>query len=358
MVRAHPSQTARRMGHPQAHLVVLADRVHRLKPVLLGMMGTFWVGNAFLVIGRAVRSVTRTVREMKRAATVRVHGWAGAALSGIALMGLGLVVPSVVRAEEVTKTFTVTGHARVSVQTDDGAVRVSTGDIKQVEVRVVYSGYKLDRDLRVSTSQNGDSVEVTAKTGSGSWLNFSVRHTSLRVEVHMPKDADLDVTTGDGSVEADSINGNLNVRTGDGHITVQGAKGAIKLHTGDGHIEGRDLDGRADITTGDGHVNVEGRFDALLIKTGDGSVTARAARGSTVGSPWNIHTGDGSVDLDLPGELQANLDASTHDGRISLGIPVMVEGTFSSTKIFGKMNGGGQPIVVRTGDGSIHLNKV
>ena len=291
---------------------------------------------------------------MRRATTARVR----LALTGIALMGLGLAIPGGVRAEEVTKTFTVAGHARVRVQTDDGAVRVSTGDIKQVEIRVVYTGYKLDRDLRVSTSQNGDIVEVTAKTNGGSWFNFGVRHTSLRVEVHMPKDADLDVNTGDGSVEADSLNGNLDVRTGDGHITVQGAKGSIRLRTGDGHIEGRELDGRADITTGDGHVNVEGRFDTLNIKTGDGSVTARASKGSTVSAPWNIHTGDGNVDLDLPGELQANLDASTHDGRISLGIPVMVEGTFSSTKIFGKMNGGGQPIVVRTGDGSIHLNKV
>jgi len=291
---------------------------------------------------------------MRRATTA----WAGVALAGIALMGLGLAIPGTAQAEEVTKTFTVAGHAQVHVQTDDGSVRVSTGDIKQVEIRVVYTGYKLDRDLRVSTSQNGDTVEVTAKTNGGSWFNFGVRHTSLRVEVHMPKDADLDVNTGDGSVEADSINGNLDVRTGDGHITVQGAKGSIRLRTGDGHIEGRELDGRADITTGDGHVNVEGRFDALNIKTGDGSVTARASKGSTVSAPWNIHTGDGNVDLELPGELQANLDASTHDGRISLGIPVLVEGTFSSTKIFGKMNGGGQPIVVRTGDGSIHLNKV
>jgi Putative adhesin len=282
-------------------------------------------------------------------------GWIGMAGAGLAVMGLAS--PAEARADEVTKTFTVTGHARVQVTTDDGAVRVSTGDVKQVEIRVEYTGYKLDRDLRVTTSQNGDSVEVTAKTGSDWGMHFGVGHRSLRVEVHMPKDADLDVNTGDGSVEADSINGNLNVRTGDGHITVQGAKGNIQLRTGDGHIEGNGLDGRADITTGDGHVNIEGRFDSLNIRTGDGSVTARAGKGSTVAAPWNIHTGDGSVDLELPGEMQANLDASTHDGRISLGIPVMVEGTFSSTKIFGKMNGGGQPIVVRTGDGSIRLNK-
>jgi DUF4097 and DUF4098 domain-containing protein YvlB len=287
-----------------------------------------------------------------------VPGWGWTAFAGILLVGAGIVSPAAVQADEVAKTFAVTGHARVRVQTDDGAVRVSTGDIKQVEIRVEYTGYKLDRDLRVSTTQDGDSVEVIAKTTGGSWFNFGVRHSSLRVEVHMPKEADLEVNTGDGSVEADSINGNLDVRTGDGHITVEGAKGNIRLHTGDGHIEGRELDGRADITTGDGHVNIEGRFDALNIKTGDGSVTARANRGSTVAAQWNIHTGDGNVDLELPGDMQANLDASTHDGRISLGIPVMVEGTFSSTKIFGKMNGGGQAIVVRTGDGSIHLNKV
>lgn len=261
------------------------------------------------------------------------------------------------RAEEVVKTFTVSGRAKVRVQTDDGAVRVSTGDIKQVEVRVVYDGYKLDRDLRVTTEQSGDGVEVAAKT-IGKWgFNWGVNHRNLRVEVHMPKDADLEVTTGDGSVQADSINGNLQVSTGDGHISVQGAQGNIRLHTGDGHIEARGLDGKVDASSGDGHIDLEGRFDLLSIKTGDGSVTARARGGSKVQSGWNIHTGDGSVDLVLPGDLQANIDASTHDGHISLEIPVTVEGSLSSSQIRGKMNGGGQSITVRTGDGSIHLNK-
>jgi DUF4097 and DUF4098 domain-containing protein YvlB len=262
-----------------------------------------------------------------------------------------------VRADEVAKTFKVSGHARVKVETDDGAVRVSTGDIKQVEIRVVYSGYKLDSDLRVSTEQSGDAVEVTAKTMHGSIWNWGVRHTSLRVEVHMPKDADLFVHTGDGSVQADSINGSVDVSTGDGSITVQGARGNIRFHTGDGSIEARGLDGQVDASSGDGHINVEGRFDSLKIKTGDGSVTARASSGSKMTSGWSIFTGDGSVDIGIPGDLQANIDASTHDGRISLGLPVMVEGSFSSSKIQGKLNGGGQALTIRTGDGSIRLNK-
>jgi DUF4097 and DUF4098 domain-containing protein YvlB len=281
---------------------------------------------------------------------------AGLYLALVAILLIFAATP-VLRAEEIAKTFSVNGHAKVRIQTDDGAVRVSTGDIKQVEVRIVYSGYKLDRDLHVSTSQNGDSVEVVAKTGSGFSWSWGSRHTELRVEVHMPKDADLDITSGDGSVEAASSNGTLAIRTGDGSISIQNAKGDIRLRAGDGSIEGRGLDGRVEATTGDGHINIEGRFDSLNIKTGDGSVTARANGGSKVQGTWNIHTGDGSVDLELPGQLQANIDASTHDGHISLDIPVTVEGTFSSSRINGKMNGGGAPIIVRTGDGSIRLNK-
>jgi hypothetical protein len=304
---------------------------------------------------REMAIMRRRVREVR---SLRRNGfsWTMAAIGLIA----GTLAPgsaTVAQADEVAKTFSVSGHAQVRVETDDGAVRVSTGDIKQVEVRVVYSGYKLDKDLRVSTTQNGDAVEVVAKT-SGTWgFHWGVNHARLRVEVHMPKDADLSVRTGDGSVEADSINGNVDVSTGDGSITVQGAKGNIRFHTGDGSIEARGLDGQVEASSGDGHVDVEGRFDSLNIKTGDGSVTARASAGSKVQSGWTIHTGDGSVDLEIPGDLRANIDASTHDGHISLGLPLTVEGTFSSSKIHGKLNGGGQSLTIQTGDGSIHLNK-
>lgn len=279
-----------------------------------------------------------------------------AVLLGSAVGMLMLISAVAVPADEITKTYTITGHARVRVETDDGAVRVTTGDIKQVEIRIVYSGYKLDHDLRVSTEQNGDSVEVIAKT-SGNFWSWGVRHANLRVEVHMPTNADLSVRSGDGSVEATTVNGNVDITSGDGSITVDGLKGNMRFRSGDGHIEGRGLDGMVDASAGDGHISLDGRFDGLNIRTGDGSVSARATAGSKLTTGWTIHTGDGSVDLEVPGDLQADLDASTHDGHISLGLQVVVEGTFSSSSIHGKLNGGGQTLAIHTGDGSIHLSK-
>jgi len=295
-------------------------------------------------------------------------------LAGAGLLVMALCAPGS-RAEDVVKSYAVSGRANVRVDTNDGSVHVTAGDTKQVEFRVEYQGYVLGKDLKIDSHQEGDKVELTARL-MGHW-GFSWGHNSrnLHIEVRMPKEGDVTVQTGDGSVQADSIHGTVNVHTGDGSvkanslngtidlhtsdgsITVDSLKGDIRLRTGDGSIEARDLDGKVDADTGDGHIRLVGRFDALGIKTGDGSVDARVLPGSKMASSWTIRTGDGSVDIVLPADFKANIDATTGDGHISLGVPVTVEGTFSKSEIRGKMNGGGQQLTIHTGDGSIRLSK-
>jgi len=279
-----------------------------------------------------------------------------AALAIFPLLAGSLAVGSA-HAEEWTKSYSVAGRARVHVDSNDGSVRVTTGDSAQVEFRVIYNGYVVDKNLNITSRQDGNQVEVSARVRNNMNWGWGGIHKALRIEVHMPRNADLNIDTGDGSVESDAVNGSLDIRTGDGHIRVEGAKGDIRLRTGDGSIEGHDLDGKLEATTGDGHVNLDGRFDSLNIKTGDGSITARANPGSKLENAWNVHTGDGSVTMSVPGDLKANIDATTNDGRISLGIPVTVEGNMGTSQIHGKMNGGGQPLTIHTGDGSIHLSK-
>jgi len=296
---------------------------------------------------------------------------------GIVCAALLLASVVAARAEEAPKSFTfnVSGRANVRVETNDGSVRVTSSDAKQVEFHVDYQGYELGRDLRVDAHQDGDKVQLTARiTGH---FGFSWGHNSrrLHIEVRMPRDGDLQVDTGDGSVQAESINGAVNVHTGDGavkayslsgtidlhtndgSISVENLKGEIRLRTGDGSIEARNLDGKVEADSGDGHIRIAGRFDALNVKTGDGSVDTRVLPGSKMATSWTIRTGDGSVDLVLPSDFQTNIDASTGDGHISLGIPVTIEGTFKNSEMHGKMNGGGQSLTIHTGDGSIRLSK-
>lgn len=295
--------------------------------------------------------------------------------ASLAILAAAAAIAPLAWAEETVKSFAVSGRANVRVETNDGSVRVASSDSKQVEFLVQYQGYELGKNLRVDAHQDGDKVELTARVTAHWGFSFGHNSRNLHIEVRMPREADLQVETSDGSVQAESINGTVNVHTADGSvkayslsgtidlhtndgsIAVENLKGEIRLRTGDGSIEARELDGKVEADSGDGHIRIAGRFDALNVKTGDGSVDTRVLPGSKMVSSWTIRTGDGSVDLVLPSDFQTNIDASTGDGHISLGIPVTVEGTFSNSQIHGKMNGGGQPLTIHTGDGSIRLSK-
>lgn len=277
-----------------------------------------------------------------------------------------------VSAEEYAKSYPVSSRAIVRVKADDADVRVITSDAPKVDFKVTYRGYKLGSNLTLDSKADGDRIELTVDTRAGLVIGISDRQVSI--EVHMPHNADLDLQTGDGDIEVAGINGDvsllsgdgklrlsnlsgkLNLQTSDGGITADNLKGDFRMRTGDGDIEATQLDGKCEISSGDGSVRLTGRFDGLDIRSGDGRVSARAAAGSKMTSPWSIRTGDGPVEVTLPKDFKANLDASTSDGRIKVGMPVTVEGQMDPSRVRGALNGGGPALNIHTGDGSIRID--
>jgi Putative adhesin len=87
-------------------------------------------------------------------------------------------------------------------------------------------------------------------------------------------------------------------------------------------------------------------------------VVAKVAEGSRMTSPWNIRTIDGSVDVLLPRDFRANINASTRDGHIKLALPVTVQGEISQSKVEGTLNGGGPELLLKSTDGAIRLGSL
>jgi DUF4097 and DUF4098 domain-containing protein YvlB len=282
---------------------------------------------------------------------ILLHSWAGIC---IALLAAGPLAATV-HAEDYAKSFSVANRANVHVNTNDGSVTVTTGEAKQVEFRVEYRGYELDKTLHIESHQQGDEIELTARISKFQFSLGTIRR--LHIEVRMPKEADLRVESGDGAVKADGLVGTVDLRTGDGSVTVNSLRGVVRLHTGDGAIDASDLDGKCDAVSGDGRIRLTGRFDVLRAKSGDGRMDVSALHGSRLDSSWSISSGDGGIDVALPSDLSADIDASTHDGHITSDIPITVEGVISKSRVRGKMNGGGQTLTIRTGDGSVHLKQ-
>jgi hypothetical protein len=274
-----------------------------------------------------------------------------------ALTAILLAAPLTAHADEWHKTYSISGRATVHVETNDGAVRVSAWDGKQIEARVETVGWTIgEGDVRIIERQNGDHLDLEARVPRLQW-NSGFGRRSLRIELRIPRDADLNIHTGDGSVETQDNAGAVDISTGDGHIKASRLKGDIQLSTGDGYIEANGLDGRLDAITGDGHIQIEGRFDSLNLKTNDGSIDARVLQGSRMSNNWSIRTGDGNVTLQLPRDFQADLELHTGDGRIDTDFPIVSSGKISRSNVHAKLNGGGSPLTARTGDGSIRIVK-
>ncbi|MEZ2347846.1 DUF4097 domain-containing protein [Terriglobus sp. RCC_193] len=257
------------------------------------------------------------------------------------------------------KSYTVNGKPMLQVQVDDASVRVrSCGGCRTVSVQVDY--------------RNSDpTMWSIAELQGGNGINFSMKHKEMsrhffggwhghspEITIVTPTETDLNLRSGDGALTLAGLHGSVDAHTGDGAISADDLVGAMRLTTGDGSITLRRGEGSLYATTGDGSMNLEGRLNQFEARSGDGGVTLRLMPGSTLGSASSVTTGDGSISINLPRDLRAEVEANTGDGRISSSLPFFT--TTSSGRgnshVRGTMNGGGPTLRIHSGDGSISLS--
>lgn len=255
------------------------------------------------------------------------------------------------------RSFPTTGRPSLILHSGDASIHVTTWERRAVGIRVTTRGWALGtRGVSVEASQSGDRVLCEVREPHP-YLFFQLDFRSVRVEVSLPRDADLDVSTGDGAIVLAPLSGEIRAHSGDGSIEADGLRGEITLTTGDGRIRASALDGSLAARSGDGSITVDGRLDRLEVGTSDGRVTVTAREGSRLASAWDLHSGDGSLTLRVPATLRADLDLHTGDGGLTVDLPVEVSGRTERHSLFGRMNGGGALLRMRTGDGAIRLEK-
>ena len=277
--------------------------------------------------------------------------------------------------DDWAKSFKVEGTAKVRIETTDANIRVTSCECATVEARITTQGWTIGGDgINIVDHQTGDQVDIEVRFPRRLFqMNWGNRRVDI--EIKTPLNADLDLHTGDGNVDVQGIKGTLLLRSGDGHLNLSELQGTLRASTGDGNIDMRNVrgdltlhtaDGRIDLSgidgslraeTGDGRVRVNGRFDVLDVKTGDGGIDAVAADGSKLDANWRLNTGDGNLTLRLPAAIAADVELQTNDGSIDLDMPVTVSGRQGKREVHGQLNGGGKLLSLKTGDGSIRLEK-
>ena len=265
-----------------------------------------------------------------------------------------LALSTAARADEWSKQFTVTAKPHLTLDADNARLNVTTGPANAVSVHVSTTGWQIPKDVTVTETQTGNDIRVEVKQVQH-WISFS--HGSAAVDITVPAQADLNLSTGNGEITLDAVTGTLHVGTGNGRVTATGSHGNVYLRTGNGHIEASGIDGSLSTHTGNGSVAVAGRFDSLNVDSGRGQVQATILPGSKIASDWRVGTGVGNVTVSLPADFSAELDGSTGVGHITVDFPLTVSGSIAGSTVRGRIGKGGPTMRIHTGVGSIHIGR-
>ncbi len=150
------------------------------------------------------------------------------------------------------------------------------------------------------------------------------RHNDVSVQftVHVAKDVKVDLNTVNGSVD------------------VSGATAAVDAET---------VNGRVDIATLGGPVSA---------RTVNGSVRATIEHLVKSSEPLELETVNGSVQLEAPADLNADVDAETTNGGIQSDFPLTISSGMIGKHIHGTVGQGGRRVELHTTNGSVKLRKL
>ena len=276
-----------------------------------------------------------------------------------------------------TKTFTVKGLPNVVLDTFDGAIEIHSWDKPEVEVEIEKRAMEqaLIDEIKVQADQQGDvvTIKVTGPRRTefrGVTIGMHISPTA-RLRVAVPRSSNIQATSGDGSIRAEAVEGKILLTTQDGSVTATRIGGDIQIRSGDGSIRLDNVTGKLDLETEDGSIGLEAQPSVLKARTGDGSIRAMISPDSTMTDNWDLATSDGSVMLQLPGLFNAEIDAETSDGTVRSDHPLLSDEDRLERRrgedgderrdrrriLRAKMGDGGKILKVRTGDGTIRIER-
>jgi len=226
-----------------------------------------------------------------------------------------------------TRTFTVSGAPRVTINTFDGHVTVHGWD----KPEVAYTAVKGSRDeeslkgITIQAEQQGDVISIITQKPDD-------QSGTVNFDVYVPRQSSLHVSSGDGALNLDGVTGQITLRSGDGPIDVANGGGQLQVNTGDGVIRIIKFDGQVDARTGDGAINLDGNFNSLSARTGDGAISLTVPAGSSF-----------TIETNAPDEISNE------------GFSVAEDVTPSPRVKRWKIGNGGKVFVLKTGEGKILL---
>ncbi len=170
-------------------------------------------------------------------------------------------------------------------------------DLKEikVEAEIVVKGGDVKKVIRkyvkLSLKKRGRSAVLVSKID---WRRSSSLFKSavINLTVTVPKNMNLNVDDGSGSMEIKDITGDLKVDDGSGSMEIKDITGDLEVEDGSGDIKIEDIKGDVDIDDGSGKMDVGNIQGDISIEDGSGTIYVRDINGNVT-----VRDGSGSINI-------------------------------------------------------------
>jgi DUF4097 and DUF4098 domain-containing protein YvlB len=226
--------------------------------------------------------------------------------------------------EEFHQTYALTPDGRIELDNINGPVHISTWDQNQVKVDAVKYAYSKERleEAKIEIDSGKDYLSIrTRYPEHDHTFNWGSHNNPAEVEytLTVPRTARLD--------EIKLINGSLDVN---------GVSGEVQASCINGRLDAHNLSGRADLSTINGHLDA--KFDQLP------------------GSSVELKSVNGSVELTIPSDSKAEIEASTLSGGIENDFGLHVNHhQYVGHDLRGELGSGGPRIRISNVNGRIEI---
>lgn len=201
-----------------------------------------------------------------------------------------------------TITGTVPAAARLRVSSQ-GPVHIDGGTGSEI----TYTAKVTVRARNEAEARRMFAQFAVRPSSSGEWtvLTAAGRNLAASLTLQAPRLTAAVISTAEGAVEANGIDGSLMVDSGAGEVRCDRIRGECHLTTGGGDIVAGEVGGGLRCETGGGRITVKSvRGDAVL-ETAGGDIeignAGSAVRADTAGGSVRVNNADGSVTVSTGG---------------------------------------------------------
>lgn len=242
-----------------------------------------------------------------------------------------------------------------SLNNVNGSVTIDPSSDNSVHVRAEKIPHRDGdiRDVRFVVIQSGGDIHICALTrendrcdedglhsdGDRGRRGNRDRNVEVKFKVQVPRGV---------RVAAGTVNGSMSVR---------GTKAEVRASTVNGGVEVRDAGDQVKASTVNGNVQVTTSAGPVNASTVNGSIDATMSALNRDGD-MKFSTVNGTITVETPSSLDANVSIDTMSGGISSDFPVQLSGRFGPRHAEGVIGRGGRRISMNTVNGSVELRKL